>query len=398
MRSPTRRGALAAVSVAVLLVTAGCLGVTNPTNSGTPAANNSTNGAGERCSYDGAATPTTATGTWSPNAPIDQYPPGVAANGTLRNGTVLVDAHFDATANQSMALRTEASLHDRVRTLVHGPDRTPLYSTYAETVDRGRVETAFYGFEETGLARISLPNETGYSVYQNTSFTDGLSAWTNYDDFGLLGFHVYPLVEGGNYSVNGTVERGGRTFVELTTGEDSLETGHITNGTVLVTPDGVIHDVDATAVQQTGENETRRIDVSLTVDTDIEWCGPPSWTAEVPQLSVSIVADGRAVEIRNTGGAPLPANTSFKVRASEEPMVYPRLPRRSADNGTVTTSARLEPGEAVYVTASADGSSYTLHEQPTRGEYTFGAAGFVGETEQSYFRLLAGVDSPDWAE
>jgi hypothetical protein len=397
MSRPTRRAALAA-GLVVLLVTAGCLGATNPANGNTPSTNNSTNGAAERCTYDAAAATTTATDTWSPDVAVDQYPPGIADNGTVRNASVLVDAHFAATANQSMALRYEASPDDRVRTLVHGPDRTPLYSTYAETVDGERVRTSFYGFEASGLARVSVGNETSYQVYQNARTTSGLSAWTTYDDFGSSRFFVYPLVEGGNYSVNGTVERGGRTFVELITGEDSLETGHIANGTLLVTPEGVIHDIEATVVQQTGENATRRIDVSLTVDTDIEWCGPPSWTGEMPQLSVSIVEDGHAVEIRNTGGAPLPANTSFDIYASEEPMVYPRLPIRSEDNGTVTTEIRLEPGEAVYVTASADGNTFTLHESSTRGEYTFGAAGFVGETGQFYFRLLAGVDSPDWAE
>jgi hypothetical protein len=396
MKYPTRRGALAVA--AVLLVTAGCLGVTNPQDASTPSTNDTTAGGGERCTYDAAATTTTGTDAWSPTVAANQYPPGVADNGTLGNASTLVDAHFDATANQSMALRYESSLHDRVRTLVHGPDRTPLYSTFAETQDGERVETSFYGFETTGLARVSIGNETSHQVYQNTSYTGGLAAWTTYEDFGSSRFFVYPLVEGGAYNVNGTVERGGQTFVELTTGEDSLEAGHITNATVLVTPEGVIHDIDATAVQQTGENGTRRVDVSLTVDTDIEWCGPPSWASEMPQLSVSLVEDEHAVELRNTGGKPLPADTTFEVYTSDEPMMYPRLPRRSEQNGTVTTSARLEPGGAVYVTASTDGSTFTLHEQSTRGEYTFGSAGFVGETESFYFRLLAGVESPVWAE
>jgi len=393
VKSPTRRAALA-LGVGVLLVTAGCLGVTNPTDTDSSPAPETA-----ECSYDATGTASITNGTWSPEVSTDQYPPGVADNGTLTNVSTLLDAHFGVTANTSMALRLESSRHSFVRTLVHGPDRVPFYSTHSETHDRERVETEFYRVDQSGFARVSLPNETRHVVHQNAS-TGGISAWTKYGGLGSPENEINGLLDGGNYSVNGTVERGDRTFVQLTTGPDSLETGHITNGTALVTPGGLVYDVNATVVQITGENTERRLGVSMSLDTDVEWCGAPSWVGDLPQLSLSIVEDGQAVEIRNTGGAALPANTTFDVEGEAEPVIDSRLPLRSEQNGTVTTDTRLEPGEVIYMTANGEGveASFALHDDPTRGEYTFGAAGIRGGNETVYFRLLTGVEPPEWAE
>ena len=398
MSSPTRRAALA-VGVAALLVTAGCLGGTNPTETSTTPTPDTADSLAENCNYDVSTTTETATGTWSPNASVDQYPPGVADNGTLANASVLVDAHFDGTANQSMELRFESSRDDRVRTLVHGPERVPFYSTYAVTSEGERARIEFYGGDSDSFYRASLPNETLHVVYQNAS-PAGITAWTEYDTVGGPQNHLHPLLDGGNYSVNGTVERGDRTFVKLTTSEGPPETGHITNGTVLVTPDGVVHDVEVTVFQRVGENTPKRIDGSMTLDTDVEWCGPPSWVADVPQLELSLVEDGHAVEIRNTGGAVLPANTTLSVNGHDDPVWKPRIHPSSDRSGTVTTDDRLEPGDAVYVTASTDGnaSTFALHDDPTRGEYAFGAASVTGGNERVGYRLLTGVETPEWEE
>jgi len=388
MRSPTRRAALA-VGVAVLLVTAGCLGGTNPTET-----SEAPDGDATTCTYNASTSTPTATGTWSPNASVDQYPPGVADNGTLTNASTLADAHFDVTANQSMALRLESSRHGFVRTLVHGPDRVPFYSTHSETHDGEQTLTEFYGTESHGFAQVVLPNETRHLVTQNARRA-GISALTGYDTFGGLEDQVHGFLHNGNYTVNGTVERGDRTFVELTVDEDAPETDHITNGTALVTPDGVVYDVDDSFIQRAGDRAGERFEASMSLKTDVEWCGPPSWVGDVPHLSLSIVEDGHAVEIRNTGGAAVPANTSFDITGGEEPdRTLRATPGRGDVKGPVTTDERLEPGEAVYVTADAEGnaSSFALHEHPTRGEYTFGNAGLTGQHGNVSYRLATGVE------
>lgn len=392
MSRPTRRAAFA-VAAALLLVTAGCLGVTAPTDTGASSTADTTN-----CTYDTNRT-TTGPGTWSPDASVDQYPPGVAANGTLVNATTLVDAHFAVVANTSMQLRAEATIGDtnetRVRTLTHGSERTPFYSTLEEGPEGERVRIEFYKEDSHGFARVAFDNETRHIVYQNAS-TAGISAWTGYDGLASPQNRILGMLEGGSYSVNGTVERGDRTLVQLTTDEDSLDTGYITNGTVLVTPEGVVSDVDATVVQLAGEDDERRNDISDTLTTDIEWCGAPSWVDSTPHLSLSIVEDNHTVEIRNTGGAAVPANTSFEITGSEDPELgQDGHPSRGDVEGTVATDERLEPGDTVYVTAGADGSasSFALHDDPTRGEYTFGSAGLTGLHGNVSYRLSADADT-----
>ncbi|SEV98747.1 hypothetical protein [Halobacterium jilantaiense] len=387
MTLPTRRAALA-VAVAALLATAGCLGGLTPTDTSSSPTNDT-----QTCTYD-TSKRTIDSGTWSPDASVEQYPPGVADNGTLVNASTLLDAHFAVVANTSMQFRLEATIGDtnetRVRTLTHGPERTPFYSTLEEGPEGERLRTEFYRGDSNGFARVAFDNETRHIVYQNAT-TAGISAWTGYDGIGSPQNSFYAVLEGGSYSVNGTVERGDRTFVQLTTSEDSLDTGHITNGTVLVTPEGVIYDVDATVVQLAGEDDERRNDISNTLTTDVEWCGAPSWVDSTPHLSLSIVEDNHTVEIRNTGGAAVPANTSFELTGSEDPELGPGHPSRGDVKGTVATDERLEPGDTVYVTAGADGSasSFALHDDPTRGEYTFGSAGLTGVHGNVSYRLSA---------
>jgi len=368
MKSPTRRVALACC-VALLIVAAGCTGGTNPS---------------------------TTTGTWSPNASAEQYPPGVADDGTLANASTLVDAHVAATADESTRLtfETNRSNESSVRRYAHGPNGTTYYSTVNRTNSGSRVAQAFYGAESYGYTRTTVSGETTYAVLQNV--TTGIVAPHPKDTFGPA-FNLESVLAGGNYSVNGTVERGGRTLVQLTAREPPQNPpGFVTEyeGTALVAPDGAVHSVDASVGTGADNTTDRRFETAVTLDTDVEWSGPPSWVAELPHLSLSTVEDGHAVEIRNTGGEALPANASLEVLGANETSWSGS--RISAEvSGTVTTDARLEPGDAVYVTAGENGSasSFALHDEPTRGAYSFGFAGLRGTHENVAFRLSTGIRS-----
>ncbi|MFC3476751.1 hypothetical protein [Halobacterium litoreum] len=383
MRPPTRRAALA-VCAALLLVTAGCSGGANPTSTATTTGDTPTD-----------ATTTPPTETWSPNASVEQYPPGVADNGTLVNASALVDAHFEATANRASAFTVEwdSQSENGVRRYVRSADGTPYYSVFNRTSDGVRTTEQFYATGSHGYSRVTVDDETVYRVYQNN--TRGVSAWTQDSTAGPRDSLSRQLASG-NYSVNGTVERGGQTFVQLSADEVSQDRSGFYaayEGTVLVTPEGVVHEVDASHTTES-DGETVQTEASITVDTDVEWSGPPSWVGDLPQLSLSIVEGGQAVEIRNTGGTALPADTSFDVVGSEERTLAGR-PSRGDIEGTITLDASLEPGDAVYVTAGADGSasSFALHDEPTRGEYTFGSAGLTGGSENVYYRLATGIQT-----
>jgi len=385
MSPPIRRAALAA-AVALLLVTAGCSGGTTTTSTATTTS--ATNGTTT------ATTTTTATGTWSPNASAEQYPPGVAANGTLANVTALLDAHFAGTANRSIAFtqRWANANESVVRRYAHGASATPYYSTYERTTDGEQYSAAFYGTNSRGYARATVDGETQYAVTQNAS--PNTRAWTNEPLSGPR-LALGTTLTAGNYSVNGTVERGGRTFVHLSADGVSPDRSRLYDsyeGTVLVTPDGVVHDVEDSFVV-TEDGTKKQTKSSMTLDTDTEFSGPPAWVSEIPQLSLSIVEDGHALELRNTGGTALPANVTFHVSASNERVWGPTPGTTAGDaGGTVTTETTLEPGDAVYVTADADGdASFTLHEESTRGDYDFGYAGLHGGTEHAAYRLVTGI-------
>lgn len=388
MTSPTRRVAIV-VCVALLLVGAGCSGnpatpsatSRQPTSTAGPVGGTTTNTSTSTSTTTGTTSiPTTPSGTWSPNAPAERYPPGVAANGSLTNVSALVDAHVEATANQPVVFTSAVSSPDerRVRRYAHGATPTPYYSTQVRTSNEGQVVTEYYQTGSTGLLQLASDTRTAYTVTQNTSvysygwLTDGARGPRR---------SLETILMTGNYSVNGTVERNSRTFIQLTADEPSPRGTELWTseyeGTVLVTPEGTIYNVDTSSVvKRDGANES--VAVSMMLDTDVTWPGPPSWVTDLPHLSIAIVENGHALEIRNTGGAALPANTTFQVyakNATQRPIYVAPGGTRGATE-TITTTARLKPGDAIYVTATTDGTSpsFTLHDEPTRGEYTFGAA------------------------
>lgn len=389
MASPTRRVAVVGC-VALLLLVAGCSGGTTQTSTITTATSTAT-----ATPTTSASTPTT-TGTWTPNASVEQYPPGVASNGTLTNVTVLLDAHFDAMANQSMALTNEwtGPNESGVRRYVHGADQTPYYSAYNRTTDGDRITEEFYWTGSHGYSRATFDERTRYSVFQNS--TAGVNAWSHDDLFGPR-FALQSALVGGNYSVNGTVERDGRTFVRLTADEVSPTlngTYEAYEGTALVTPDGVVYSVTTSVARDTDDTTKNHFEQSITLDTDVDWSGPPSWVADVSHLTVSTVEGGHALEVRNTGGTALPANASFTISVSNHTVWG--TPIHGDVTGTVTTAARLEPGDSVYVTVDSVGnsSSFALHREPVRGEYTVVAAGVVGSHKNVSYRLETGSKNP----
>jgi len=366
--SPKRQAVLG-VCVAVLLVAAGCTGGTTPASTTSPAGDATT------ATETSPATPTTTASTWSPNVSLEQYPPGVADNGTLANASVLADAHFAATANESAVLTLEGTgqNYTSIKTYAHGDSPTPFYATVDYTENGNRVVGESYQTADRGFVRYEVENRTFYRVTQNTT-VPGTNGWLTDGTFASVEEELRGLLVLGNYTVNGTVERGDRTFIELTADEPALDRDYSPayNGTALVTPDGAVHSIEASFALGTGDNREAR-EASLSLDADAEWRGEPSWVDDPPNLSLSIVKDGRALELRNAGGAALPANTSFEVygmNATEgwETRIFEDV------NGTVTTDASLDPGEAVYVTADENGTSFTLHADPARGEYAFAAA------------------------
>lgn len=353
MRSPTRRLVLV-VGVSLLVVFAGC-------NAGPPSTSTAT---------------TTDAGGPSDTGPTTvlpaQLPPGVAANGTLTNVSALVDAHYAAMADEPMTLTVQGTNPNgsSVVRYAHGANGTPTSVVDDRTTDGRRVVTAFYRDGWHAFTRAVAPDRRTRRVAQNTT-VGGAPVPT---DGGQVRGTLWLTLVTGTYHVDGTVDRDGRTLVRLTATEVSPKGRSLGTtayeGTALVTSDGVVYDV-TTAFDQHVDGKTGHFERSVTLDTDPGWTGPPPWVADLPHLSLSTVAGGHALELRNTGGAALPANVSFAVCGGAATDGFNLCLRNRT--ATVTTTAPLAPGHAVYVVGAADGnaSSVSLHAEPVRGGYVF---------------------------
>ncbi|WP_089649723.1 hypothetical protein [Halobacterium hubeiense] len=217
-----------------------------------------------------------------------------------------------------------------------------------------------------GFLRHESDDGTSFFVEQNASavdpwLTDGPYAVEN----DLVSLFVF-----GNYSVDGTVERDGRTLVELTaeSAASNEDTAPAYESRVLVTSEGVVYEAESSFSREVGDGREYR-NVSLSLDTDAEWTMPPSWVGDLSHLSASVVEDGRALELRNTGGATLPANATFTASAAD--------------------SSRETPADLDESSADANASSFTLRDESARGEYAFVAAKLTGESENTTYTLVA---------
>ncbi|NIC00992.1 hypothetical protein [Halobacterium sp. R2-5] len=388
MTASKRRAALA-VGVALLLVTAGCSGGTTPSST---TENTDTPTTTTTATPTTTASSTTTAGTWSPNVSVEQYPPGVADNGTLTNHSELINAHFDATANKSMELtyRESPSSQEDVYRYAHGSNKTPFLTFSNRSDETVQMVEERYQTDTHGYERMTGNNGHHYFVTQN-EIRDGFLWVTEPEQtarYELTGFFY-----AGNYTVNGTVERDGRTFVELTANESTFDNVSSYDGRALIAPEGVIHSAELSLPDPETEGEYYNYSASL--DTDVNWSGAPSWVADLPHLSVSMVEDGHALELRNTGGATLPANASFEVYVKNMSTGNQTdIHRSNADaTGNITTGAPLEPGDAVYVTGHTEenSTSFTLHDERVRGEYRFPTAKIVGKHENIQFELVTGL-------
>lgn len=354
MNSRTRLAALT-VSIALLLVFAGCSG--------------------------GMTTNANETA----NISADQYPPGVAENGTLTDVNALFDAHYNQTADEPISLTINISNPNAstVFHYIHGADGMPTYYAVNRTKNDNRRVTEFFKSGSNAYVRAGYANTEEYIVAQNVTVQGAPAPIDN----GRLspGTYLVTTLANGNYSVDGVVERNGRTLVRLTADEVSPAGKNRRTmryeGTALVTPDGVVYTVNANYDLQI-DGSTTHYEQSNTLDTEEVWTGPPSWTDDLPHLAVSIVEDGHALELQNTGGEVLPADVTFRVSTGNA-------------TGTVITHERLEPGDSFYVTANTNGntSSFSLHEERMRGTYEFEEVTITGEDENIFYRL-----SPNCAE
>ncbi|WP_232686909.1 hypothetical protein [Halobacterium zhouii] len=178
-------------------------------------------------------------------------PPGVTEDGV--NGTRLLEAHRAALANQSFTVETSGSVAgaetgQQVRV---GANDTAVVGTITPSVTIIVVDGRQY-------ERIDGPRGVEYTV---TNWSrGGQTVHEAYAEPTALRIALDPSSGvTGNLTLNGTVERDGRTLWRLTVEPRGVTEGDAPNGTVLVTPAGRVVSAQRTLV--TGGN---RVAVSAT--------------------------------------------------------------------------------------------------------------------------------------
>lgn len=284
------------LAVVVLLVTAGCVGVSDGGLSGP----------------DGLA-PTPESG----------YPPGVDAEG-LQNASRLLEAHVThaRSAGYEFEYEREARTVEANATRAKDMRRVQCDARRTTSVLEHECQTT----KRTGT---SEQNQSTTHVWANQSVslrqhrTDGTVSYALRDSQfdsspgGLVGA-ITPMFEG-SYHVERRIVVDGRTLVVLVDDGSTFQTltGNATmESRLVVDTKGRIHEFDAT-VQRNGEAETltRSLSYEL-IDLGVDEIPRPEWHEEAYNLeAISLDTHGGTylLTVSHESGVPIPANSTFRV-------------------------------------------------------------------------------------
>ena len=350
----------AALGVALLLVLAGCSG-------GGPTSPSATDGST-------ADTPTgSSTATDSPTAtPTPEpgsFPAGTDADG-IEDVSALVGAHVDALsgvahrveatrlANRSDALRrpVDATVH------VGGPD-----SGNATYVDQ-RANASQYGVvphesfrRGSTLLRRSPSDDGPRYAYRHDTAPDAILHDASARPLSVL----QSALRLGDFEFAQRTTADGRTLFRFEADAPAEGKAERFEGTVLVSPRGVVHRAAGSYVVDPDREPAYRVEFSYELEPDVGPLDVPAWVEEVPRPVVERVEGGAVLAIENRGDAALPAGTELGVL----------LPDREdpIEGRNLSLPARLGPGETVYayVVRTDDGPEVRLSaDRPTAtGEF-----------------------------
>ncbi|GAB7094754.1 hypothetical protein JCM30237_19070 [Halolamina litorea] len=289
------RPILVLVTVGMLLL-AGCSGGGTVTDPATDVTTNTTT--------DATATDAPGTATTTAAAPPENvdFAPGTGAEG-ITNTSALLDAHMRAL--NGSAYRVDAS---------QDTGDTSAEIVVAESGDRLRISTTAGGATTAGtdvwstadrsVTRRQTNGSVSYSVAGDGTPGAGLAA--SISDLYVL----TPLagIQYGEFDYDGTVERDGDRllrFVATGVNESAVESANASavssyDATVLVSERGVVREatVDATEVV---DGESRTVNTTYEATTGVEPTAP-SWLEEVPDISVSLTANGSLLVVDHGGG------------------------------------------------------------------------------------------------
>jgi hypothetical protein len=318
------------LAVAVLLVTAGCVGFAPSSDLQAP-------------------------------EPAEGDPPGVDESG-VQNASRLVDAHVDALAGESYAFEFERSstdVEDDPRQVLNHSMRVTGRSNGTAVLTRanktatdvnGTVVLQRFGLRTQADTATSTTWSMGDTHVQR--FTEGddhhyyeqFSERPKYDGLAPRLASIQELLREYEFAVTDRTVRGGETFVVLepepsTTDADETVT---VDGRLVVDLSGRIHSVEFSATHSRDySRETQSVSYSLTL-RDVGKLPAPSWTDDAQRaldasLDVEDTFDNEDLRVDHHDGDPLPAGSTLVVEHGDE--TY-----------RLTLDEQFEPGESRFIT------------------------------------------------
>lgn len=319
-----------ALSLAALVVLAGC------------------GGNGGATTTDAPTETTTADGTTvGPDGQLaaSDLPAGLSPDG-INNGTALVEAHEAALAESgakstfAVRVRSGAGNQTSLVTQTRGADGSLLLE---QRVDAGFVtqRVDLYANETTTFQRTNASAGVGYSVFDRGDYVNRAENTRQLPTY----------LDATNFTVEGVAERDGETVVRLRATEisnrsalrlrDSIAVENF-SGTAVVDLDGRIHSLELNYDLSSGG---QAIDQTVTYDLEtvgVETVERPDWTAtateEATIADVTFDSAGGVVTVTNEGGDAIPAGTRIGV-----------VSRADGESFAATLESELAPGETAYV-------------------------------------------------
>ncbi|MDL0126632.1 DUF7537 family lipoprotein [Halobacterium salinarum] len=270
MNQMMKRKFLSAVLLFLLVLSAGCSGLTDTSGADTT-----------------ANTPNTT--SYSSEEPASEntskLAPGLTEAG-VTDAWALAQAHRDSLDNATYTERSHRSVHTN----------GTLLRNVSTTLKRGHGERYIYEFRTYGTEDAPIPNLTVFrndsTLVQRTSYDNGTVEYTGpenaatpqTDQYG----GVYSILSASNTTVSGTVERNSTTLYHVTSvgapSESSAYAG-VANYemSALVGPDGLIHEYDISyGTTRDGQevNIAENLRFTNLGETAVQ---PPKWVVEVEQ-------------------------------------------------------------------------------------------------------------------
>ncbi|WP_302083076.1 hypothetical protein [Salinibaculum rarum] len=337
----SRRQLFALFSVGLIVLSAGCAGLSGGGASGTSTPDN---------------TSTTPVDTVSDS----ELPPGVTADSV--NGSELIQTSFaslESTKNYQYELSVDGQLLKPglkynvplVTQLTLTRDGEKLRSIMRHSMAEEQfLGSKFWRNQDSVATARYTRNNTQYSEYTTKADMSSTAEFSNT----VISTHFKQMVYMMDFKPVEMTTYNGDRVVNLSASSPASTETDITSGsaTIYATPAGQVKHF-----KFTGEYDSQSFTISYDLTTENTSLTEPDWTKNTPDISTSLTENNTVLVINHNGGATIPTTANYTVQ--------------SADYGAKPINiGELTSGDTVYVYLEKTDGGVTAHTSETLPENT----------------------------